>query len=156
VDAEGEQVGIVSRYDALERAQIAGLDLVEISPTSSPPVCRIMDFGKFSFQKNKQRAAAKKKQKRVQIKEIKLRPVTEEGDYQVKLKSLIRFLSEGDKVKVTVRFRGREISHHELGMKILLRMENDLAEFGCIEQKPKLEGRQMVMTLGPGKKKASV
>lgn len=156
VDVEGEQVGVVSRYEALERAQQAGMDLVEISANSSPPVCRIMDFGKFSFQKNKQLAAAKKKQHRVQLKEIKLRPVTEEGDYQVKLKSMIRFLADGDKVKITIRFRGREISHQELGMKILQRIELDLAEFGIVEQRPKLEGRQLMMTLGPGKKKASV
>jgi len=139
---------------ALELAQQAGLDLVEISPTATPPVCKIMDYGKYVFQTNKQKHAAKKKQKQVQIKEIKLRPATEEADYQVKLRSLIRFLSDGDKTKITLRFRGRELSHQELGMEVLKRIEADLAEYGVVEQSAKVEGKQMVMVMGPKKKKA--
>lgn len=128
-----------------------GLDLVELSPDAKPPVCRIMDFGKFRFQQSKRKAAQKKKQKQVQIKEIKIRPATEEGDYQVKLRSMARFLSDGDKVKVTLRFRGREMTHPELGMKLLERIQADLIESGVVEQKPKFEGRQMVMVIGPKK-----
>ena len=139
---------------ALELASQAGLDLVEISPTASPPVCKIMNYGKYVFQQNKQKHAAKKKQKQVQIKEIKLRPATEEADYQVKLRSLIRFLNDGDKAKITLRFRGRELSHQELGAEMLKRIENDLAEYGVIEQPAKVEGKQMVMVMGPKKKKA--
>ncbi|MDF2691329.1 MAG: translation initiation factor [Gammaproteobacteria bacterium] len=138
---------------ALELAVQAGLDLVEISPTATPPVCKIMDYGKYVFQLNKQKHAAKKKQKQVQIKEIKLRPATEEADYQVKLRSLIRFLSEGDKTKITLRFRGRELSHQELGTEVLKRIETDLAEYGVVEQTAKVEGKQMVMVMGPKKKK---
>lgn len=138
---------------ALELAQQAGLDLVEISPTATPPVCKIMNYGKFVFQQNKQKHAAKKKQKQVQIKEIKLRPVTEEADYQVKLRSLIRFLNDGDKAKITLRFRGRELSHQDLGMEVMKRIEADLAEYGIIEQTAKIEGKQMIMVMGPKKKK---
>ncbi len=127
------------------------LDLVEIVPTSEPPVCRIMDYGKFVFEQNKKKHAAKKKQKQIQVKEIKIRPGTEEGDYQIKLRNLIKFLNQGDKVKVTLRFRGREMAHQELGAKMLKRIEADLDEFGNIEQFPKMEGRQMVMIMGPKK-----
>jgi len=130
----------------------SGLDLVEVSPEAKPPVCRIMDFGKFKFQMSKRKAAAKKKQKQIQIKEIKLRPATEEADYQVKIRSIIKFLSAGDKAKITVRFRGREMAHPELGMELLKRMMAELANEGVVEQYPKFEGRQIVMVLGPKKK----
>ena len=153
IGAEGEQVGIVSINDALQLAYDASLDLVEISPNADPPVCKIMDFGKYQFEQNKKLQAAKKKQKQIQIKEIKFRPGTEEGDYQVKLRSLIKFLSDGDKTKITVRFKGRELSHRELGMDLLKRIETDLEELAAVEQFPKLEGRQMVMVMGPKKKK---
>lgn len=153
IDSEGEQAGIVSSREALEKAQQVSLDLVEISPNAEPPVCRIMDYGKFIFEKNKQKAIAKKKQKQVQVKEIKFRPGTEEGDYQVKLKKLIKFLENGDKTKITIRFRGREMSHQQLGMDVMKRLEADLAEIGTVEQRPKLEGRQMIMVLSPAKKK---
>lgn len=126
---------------------------MEISPNADPPVCKIMDFGKFQFEQNKKLQAAKKKQKQIQIKEIKFRPGTEEGDYQVKLRSLIKFLNEGDKTKITVRFKGRELTHRELGMDLLKRIEQDLDEHAAVEQFPKLEGRQMVMVMGPKKKK---
>lgn len=151
IDAEGEQQGIVSTSDALKRAEEAELDLVEVSPTAKPPVCRIMDYGKFLFEQNKKRQAAKKKQKQVQVKEVKFRPGTEEGDYQVKLRNLMRFLEDGDKAKVTLRFRGREMSHQELGMELMKRIEADLGELISVEQRPKMEGRQMVMVLAPGK-----
>jgi len=150
---DGSQVGVVSLAEALAKAQEAELDLVEIAATSTPPVCRIMNFGKFIFQQNKQKAAAKKKQKQMQLKEIKLRPATEEGDYQVKLRNLIRFLEDGDKTKITIRFRGRELSHMEIGMEMLKRLEADLAEHGTVEQQPKMEGKQMMMVLTPKKKK---
>ena len=153
IGAEGEQVGVVSINDALQLAYDASLDLVEISPNADPPVCKIMDFGKFQFEQNKKLQAAKKKQKQIQIKEIKFRPGTEEGDYQVKLRSLIKFLNEGDKTKITVRFKGRELTHRELGMDLLKRIEQDLDEHASVEQFPKLEGRQMVMVMGPKKKK---
>jgi translation initiation factor IF-3 len=129
----------------------ADLDLVEIVPNAKPPVCRVMDYGKFLFEQNKKRQTAKKKQKQVQVKEIKFRPATDEGDYQVKLRNLIRFLQEGDKAKITLRFRGREMSHQELGQKLLKRVEADLTEYGIIEQTPKMEGRQMVMVVAPKK-----
>jgi translation initiation factor IF-3 len=138
--------------EALSAATEAGLDLVEIQPNAAPPVCRIMDFGKFVFEQKKQKQAAKKKQKQVHVKEVKFRPGTEEGDYQVKLRNLIRFLSDGDKAKVTMRFRGREHAHRELGLEMLKRIESDLAEHGQVEQQPQMEGRQMVMVLGPIKK----
>jgi translation initiation factor IF-3 len=136
---------------ARQLSEESGLDLVELSPDAKPPVCRIMDFGKFRFQQSKRKAAAKKKQKQVQIKEIKIRPATEEGDYQVKLRNMSRFLLDGDKVKVTLRFRGREMAHPELGMKLLERIQADLIEAGVVEQRPKFEGRQMVMVIGPKK-----
>jgi translation initiation factor IF-3 len=129
------------------------MDLVEISPNADPPVCKVMDYGKYQFELNKKLQAAKKKQKQIQIKEIKFRPGTEEGDYQVKMRSLIKFLNEGDKTKITVRFKGRELTHRELGMDLLKRIETDLEEIALVEQFPKLEGRQMVMVMGPKKKK---
>jgi len=131
----------------------AELDLVEISPGAEPPVCRVMDYGKFRFELNKKQAAAKKKQKQIQVKEVKFRPGTDEGDYQVKLRNLTRFLTDGDKAKVTVRFRGRELSHKELGIDLLKRIETDLVEHGAVEQFPKMEGKQLSMTLAPKKKK---
>jgi len=152
IDAEGDQVGIVSIEDALEAADQVKLDLVEIVPNAEPPVCRIMDYGKFVFEQKKQKQTAKKKQKQVQVKEIKFRPGTGIGDYQVKLRNLIRFLSEGDKTKVTMRFRGREHVHRELGLEMLQRVESDLAEYGEVEQAPQMEGRQMIMVLRPKKK----
>ena len=138
---------------ALQISEEAGLDLVELSPDAKPPVCRIMDFGKFRFQQSKRKAAAKKKQKQVHIKEIKIRPATEEGDYQVKLRNIQRFLADGDKAKITVRFRGREMAHPELGFQLMERIIKDLAEDGILEQRPKFEGRQMVMVIGPKKTK---
>lgn len=133
-------------------AEEAGLDLVEISPTADPPVCRIMDFGKFLFEANKKAHAAKRKQKQIQIKEIKFRPGTEEGDYQIKLRNLIRFLTEGDKAKVVLRFRGREMAHPEIGRELLERVQQDLAQVGSVEQFPVMEGKQLVMLIGPKKK----
>ena len=133
-------------------ARTAELDLVEVSPTADPPVCRIMDFGKFLFEQNKKAHAAKRKQKQIQIKEVKFRPGTEEGDYQVKVRNLIRFLQEGDKAKVTMRFRGREMAHQEVGRELLARVSQDLAPYAQIEQNPLMEGRQMVMMFGPKKK----
>lgn len=144
---------MVSTAQALQAAYDADLDLVEISPNAEPPVCRIMDYGKFMFEKSKQKAAAKKKQKQIHIKEIKFRPGTDIGDYQVKLRNLKRFLSDGDKTKVTLRFRGREMAHQELGRELLERVKSDLLEYGTVESFPKLEGRQMVMVIAPIKKK---
>ncbi len=152
IDAEGQQVGIISTREAMRAAEESGLDLVEISPTAKPPVCRIMDYGKYQFEVSKKQAEAKKKQKQIQVKELKFRPTTEEGDYQVKLRNLIRFLEHGDKVKVTLRFRGREVAHQELGMKILDSIQIDTAEFGIVEQQAKREGRQLMMVLSPKKK----
>lgn len=137
----------------MSTAQAASMDLVEISPDAEPPVCRIMDYGKHLFEEKKKRAEARKKQKQTQVKEIKFRPVTEEGDYQVKLRNLKRFLADGDKAKVTLRYRGREMSHQELGMQLLQRVQTDLDEYGTVEQFPKMEGRQMIMVLAPKKKK---
>jgi len=152
IDEKGEQIGIVPVREAQQKAQEAELDLVEIVPTAKPPVCRIMDYGKYLFEQSKKRHSAKKKQKQMQVKEIKFRPGTDEGDYQVKLRSLIRFLQDGDKTKVTLRFRGREMAHQELGQKLLKRIETDLTEYGTVEQYPRLEGRQMVMIVAPLKK----
>jgi len=151
IGADGNQVGVVRVREALEMAEEAGMDLVEIVPTAEPPVCRLMDYGKFRFDQKKKQNEAKKKQKQVQIKEIKFRPGTDDGDYQVKLRNLIRFLEEGDKVKVTMRFRGREHAHRELGLELLKRVETDLAPYSIVEQQPQMEGRQMVMVLGPKK-----
>lgn len=152
IDAEGEQRGVVSIQEARKLTEEAGLDLVEVSPEAKPPVCRIMDYGKFKFQMSKRKAAAKKKQKQIQIKEIKIRPGTEEADYQVKLRNIMKFLEQGDKAKVTVRFRGREMAHPELGMQLLQKMLKELEENSTVEQHPKFEGRQIVMVLGPKKK----
>ena len=135
--------------EALNRAEEAGLDLVEISPNASPPVCRLMDYGKFQYQTSKRKQAARKKQKQIHVKEIKFRPGTDVGDYQVKLRNLIRFLKNGDKAKVTLRFRGREMRHQELGLDLLKRVQKDLAEYGTVEQEPSMEGRQMVMVINP-------
>jgi translation initiation factor IF-3 len=152
IDKDGEQAGIVALAEAQTMADEAEMDLVEVSPTAKPPVCRIMNYGKFVFEENKKRHAAKKKQKQIQIKEVKFRPGTEEGDYQVKLRNLTRFLTAGDKTKVTLRFRGREMAHQELGLNLLKRVAEDLKELGTVEQFPRLEGRQMVMVIGPKKK----
>ena len=153
IGAEGEQIGIVSIQEAMAVAEEAKLDLVEISPDAEPPVCRVMDYGKHVFEKKKQQAVARKNQKQIQIKEIKFRPGTEDGDYKVKLRNLIRFLSDGDKAKVSLRFRGREMAHQELGMELLKRVEQDLLEYGTVEQYPKMEGRQLMMVIAPKKKK---
>lgn len=152
IDHEGQQLGVVPVSEARRISEEVGLDLVEVSPEAKPPVCRIMDYGKYKFQMSKRKAAAKKKQKQIQIKEIKLRPATEEADYQVKVRNVQKFLEGGDKAKVSIRFRGREMSHPELGMQLLQRMIVELAEFGGVEQHPKFEGRQIVMVLGPKKK----
>ena len=149
IGADGDQVGIVDIEVALQKAEEAGLDLVEIVPNADPPVCRIMDHGKYRYEHSKQKQQAKKKQKKTTVKEIKFRPGTEEADYQVKLRNLIRFLNDGDKTKVTLRFRGREMAHQELGAKLLERVEADLQPYGKVEQYPKMEGRQMVMVLAP-------
>jgi translation initiation factor IF-3 len=143
---------VLSINAALEYAYEKNLDLVEVSPTAEPPVCRVMDYGKYVFEQNKKAHEAKKKQKQIQVKEVKFRPGTEEGDYQVKLRNLVRFLEGGDKAKVTLRFRGRELRHRELGAKLLERVRDDLEELGSVEQFPKMEGRQMTMVLAPKKK----
>ena len=153
INAEGEQIGIVPLDQAQKAAEEAGLDLVEISPDSEPPVCKIMDYGKQLFETKKQLAAQRKKQKQTQVKEMKFRPGTEEGDYQVKLRNLIRFLEHGDKAKVTLRYRGREMAHQELGLQMLKRIEEDLAELGNVEQTPKMEGRQLTMVIAPKSRK---
>ncbi|WP_197495944.1 translation initiation factor IF-3 [Acidihalobacter yilgarnensis] len=151
IDAEGENRGVVSIEEALRLAEEAELDLVEIVPNADPPVCRVMDYGKFKFEQSKKAAQARKKQKQVQVKEVKFRPGTEDGDYRVKLRNLMRFLEEGDKAKITIRFRGREMAHQERGMQLLSRVEGDLGELASVEQRPKMEGRQMVMVLAPKK-----
>ena len=152
IDHEGNQLGVIATRDALQKAEDASLDLVEISPTAYPPVCRIMDYGNFLFEKNKKQAAAKKKQKQIHVKEVKFRPVTGEGDYQIKLRYLTRFLERGDKVKITVRFRGREMAHPDIGVNLLKRVQSELLEYGVVEQMPKREGRQMIMVMAPKKK----
>lgn len=146
-------MGVVSLEEALKAAQAADLDLVEIAPDSDPIVCKLMDYGKHLFEIKKTKAAAKKKQKQQQIKEMKFRPGTDEGDYKVKLRNLIRFLEAGDKAKVSLRFRGREMAHQELGMEMMQRIEKDLEELGTVEQMPKMEGRQLIMVLAPKKRK---
>ena len=153
IDQDGKQMGVVPLAQAKRIAQEAELDLVEVSPTAKPPVCRIMDYGKFRFEQSKKQQEARKKQKQIQVKEVKFRPGTDEGDYQVKLRNLIRFLSEGDKAKVTLRFRGREMVHQDIGMKLLARVEADLQDYATVEQRPKLEGRQMIMVFAPIRKK---
>ncbi|WP_107913399.1 translation initiation factor IF-3 [Luteibacter sp. OK325] len=150
--AEGEQMGIMETRDAIKAAEDLGMDLVEIQPNGDPPVCKIMDYGKFKFEAQKKASAAKKKQKQVEIKEVKFRPVTDEGDYQIKLRKMREFLEEGDKVKVTIRFRGREMSHQDLGQNLARRVQGDIGEDGVVESFPRLEGRQMVMMIGPKKK----
>jgi translation initiation factor IF-3 len=152
IGADGEQVGVMSRLDALNLASSQDLDLVEVSPMADPPVCRIIDYGKFLFEQNKKSHAAKKKQKQIQVKEVKFRPGTDEGDYQIKLRNLIRFFQEGDKAKVTLRFRGREMAHTDIGRQMLIRLQNDLAPYAQVEQQPLMEGRQMVMMMAPKKK----
>ena len=152
IGIKGEQVGVVSIASANTMAEEAETDLVEIAPLAKPPVCRLMDFGKFKYREAKKRHEAKLKQKQIQVKEIKFRPGTNEGDYQIKLRNLIRFLEEGDKTKVTLRFRGREMAHQEFGVRLLQRVRTDLDSYGVVEQFPKMEGRQMVMVLSPKKK----
>lgn len=153
INADGEMVGVVPLREALSQAVEAELDLVEINATAVPPVCKIMDYGKHLYEDKKQKAAAKKKQVQTQVKEIKFRPGTEDGDYQVKLRNLMRFLEEGNKAKVSLRYRGREMAHQELGMQLLNRVEKDLEELGTVEQRPKMEGRQLIMVIAPKKKK---
>jgi translation initiation factor IF-3 len=153
IDANGEQAGIVSLDEAISAAQAASLDLVEISPDAEPPVCKVMDYGKKLFETKKQVAAQRKKQKQTQVKEMKFRPGTDVGDYEIKLRNVTRFLENGDKAKVTLRFRGREMAHQELGMQMLKRIEVDLEELGTVEQYPKMEGRQLTMVIAPRSKK---
>jgi translation initiation factor IF-3 len=152
IGPDGEQVGIMLTRDALAKAEEGGFDLVEVSPNADPPVCKIMDYGKFAYQRDKALQAARKKQKQIQVKEIKFRPGTDAADYQTKLKALTRFLEEGDKAKITVRFRGREMAHQERGIELLERIKQELDELGQVEQFPKMEGRQMVMVISPRKK----
>ena len=152
IDSNGEQAGVMPLPAALDLARDESLDLVEVSPNADPPVCRIMDFGKFIFEQNKKAQSAKRKQTRVQVKEIKFRPGTDTGDYDVKMRKLREFLEHGDKVKVTLRFRGREMAHQELGAQLLQRVRDDLVELGSVEQMPQMEGRQMIMIIGPKKK----
>ncbi len=151
IDSSGEQRGVLPIREAIEVAKDEGLDLVEVSPNVDPPVCRIMDFGKYLFEQNKKAQSAKRKQKQVHVKEIKFRPGTDEGDYQIKLRKLIAFLEVGDKTKVTLRFRGREMAHKELGAQLLARVRGDLEEYAVVEQMPQMEGRQMVMVIAPKK-----
>jgi translation initiation factor IF-3 len=152
IGADGEQAGVMTRAEALQLAVDAALDLVEVSPNAEPPVVRVMDFGKYLFEQNKKAHSAKRKQKQIQVKEVKFRPGTEEGDYQVKLRNLVRFLTEGDKAKVTLRFRGREMAHQDIGRRLLTRVQGDLAEHAVVEQNPLMEGRQIVMVFSPKKK----
>ena len=153
IAADGSQVGVVSRDEALDEAKRSGLDLVLIAPDAEPPVVKVMDYGKHLFELKKTKAAQRKKQKQIQIKEMKFRPGTEEGDYQVKLRNLVRFLEDGDKAKVSLRFRGREVVHPEIGMNLMTRIAEDLDELGQVESAPKFEGRQMIMVLAPRKGK---
>ncbi|WP_074929494.1 translation initiation factor IF-3 [Nitrosomonas eutropha] len=156
IGVNGEQVGIVPIVEAKELAEEAGVDIVEIAPSAEPPVCRLMDYGKYLYQESKKKHDAKLRQKQIQVKEIKLRPNTDEGDYGIKLRNLINFLNEGDKVKVTLRFRGREMAHQEFGIRLLERVREELEEHAVVEQFPRLEGRQMVMVLAPRKKEVKV
>ncbi len=149
VDENGEQVGVVSKSDALQRAFAAGLDLVEISPNADPPVCKILDYGRFRYEAQKKKNEARKKQKIIDVKEIKMRPNIDSHDYDVKMRAANRFIGEGDKVKVTMRFRGREMVHQDLGLKVLHKVRGELEEIAKVEQFPKLEGRQMIMVLAP-------
>ncbi len=156
IGVEGEQIGIATLSEANALAENAGVDLVEIAPTAKPPVCRLMDYGKFRYQESKKKHDAKLKQKQVQIKEIKFRPNTDEGDYKIKLRNLINFLDDGDKAKVTLRFRGREMAHQEFGVRLLERVRDDLELHAVVEQFPRMEGRQMVMVLSPKKKEINI
>jgi translation initiation factor IF-3 len=149
VDEKGAMIGVTALREALERAAEAGLDLVEIAPTAVPPVCKILDFGKFKYEEQKKKNEARKKQKVIEIKEIKLRPTIDDNDYNIKMRAMQRFLEEGDKVKVTLRFRGRELAHQDLGMAVLVRVRDDLEPIAKVEQMPKMEGRQMVMVVAP-------
>jgi translation initiation factor IF-3 len=149
IGTAGEQVGVLSIAQAQQMAEEAALDLVELVPNADPPVCRIMDYGKYLFEQSKKRQQAKRKQKQIQVKEIKFRPGTEEGDYQIKMRMIVEFLTEGDKVKVTLRFRGREMAHQDLGIRVLERIRSDLGETIKVEQMPRLENRQMIMVLAP-------
>jgi len=151
IGANGEQVGVVSIVSANKLAEEAELDLVEIAPTAVPPVCRIMDYGKYKYREAKKRHEAKLKQKQIIVKEIKFRPGTDEGDYKIKLRNLVRFLEEGDKTKVTLRYRGREMAHQELGVRLIERVRGDLEQYSVVEQYPKMEGRQLIMVLAPKK-----
>ena len=152
VGVEGEQIGIVNIRAALQMAEEAEVDLVEIAPLAKPPVCKIMDFGKFKYQEAKRAHEAKLKQKQVQVKEVKFRPGTDENDYQIKLRNLVKFSQEGDKAKITLRYRGREMAHQEFGMRMLERIKADLVDVALVEQFPKMEGRQLIMVLAPSKK----
>ena len=152
VGIEGEPLGIMSLAEAFAKADEADIDLVEIAPNAVPPVCRLLDYGKFKYAESKKQHEVKLKQKQVVVKEIKFRPGTDEGDYNIKVRNIIRFIQEGDKAKITLRFRGREITHQEFGLALLRRVEADLKEYAVVEQFPKMEGRQMVMILGPHKK----
>ncbi|MDF2766116.1 MAG: infC [Rhodospirillales bacterium] len=149
IDDAGQMIGVVSRREALNRAMEAGLDLVEVSPTADPPVCKILDYGKFKYESQKKKNEARKKQKIIEVKEIKMRPGIDDHDYDVKMRAMHRFLEEGDKVKVTMRFRGREMVHQELGLKVLERVRGQLDEVAKVEQMPRLEGRQMTMVIAP-------
>jgi translation initiation factor IF-3 len=149
VDERGQMAGVVSLREALDKAVEAGLDLVEIAPTAAPPVCKILDYGKFKYEEQKKKNEARKKQKVIEIKEIKLRPTIDDNDYKIKMRAMHRFLEEGDKVKVTLRFRGRELAHQDLGMAVLIRVRDDLDPIAKVEQMPKMEGRQMVMVVAP-------
>lgn len=153
IGADGDQLGVVSLAEARRIAYDSGLDLVEIAATADPPVCRVMDYGKFKFEQSKKAQAAKKHQKQIQVKEVKFRPGTDDNDYQVKVRNLARFLEAGDKAKVTIRFRGREMAHPELGTQLIARIESDLLEFGLVEQQARVEGKQLIMVLAPKKKK---
>jgi translation initiation factor IF-3 len=152
IGSDGSQVGIMMTRDAVMKAEGESLDLVEVSPNADPPVCKIMDYGKYLYAKDKAAHAAKRKQKQIQVKEVKFRPTTEEGDYQTKLRAIHRFFEEGDKVKITVRFRGRELAHAELGMQVMDRLKQELDALAVIEQFPKMEGKQSVMVMAPRKK----
>jgi translation initiation factor IF-3 len=149
VDAHGQMVGVVGRNEALDMAADAGLDLVEIAPNADPPVCKILDYGKFKYEEQKKKNEARKKQKIIEVKEIKLRPSIDDHDYEVKMRSMNKFIEEGDKVKVTMRFRGRELAHQELGMNVLMRVRDDLESIAKVEQMPRMEGRQMTMVVAP-------
>lgn len=152
IGSNGAQIGVMSRYDALQMAQNEGLDLVEVSPNTDPPVVRIIDYGKFLFEQKKKAREASHKQKQVETKEIQLRPVTDENDYQIKLRNALRFIQEGNKVKIVLKYRGREMLHQELGRKVFERITNDLAPVGAIEQRPFMEGKQLIAVFAPNKK----